>query len=166
MKIFSDTGGTEVERPRLRHARRQQVRGRLRLQRPAGHGLVWKWTDALGANTGPEQITSNFTGIRFTDNYNAYTIAVVPDGVVPPEPDLTRLRDVANGGGEDPDRHHGHDGAGGGHRLRRQAGRPHHDDEPPPSREAVLRVGRLRNPPGGRSPATPPSRCCPSWVGR
>ena len=63
---------------------------------------MWKWTDALGANTGPEQITSNFTGIRFTDNYNAYTIAVVPDGVVPPEPDLTRLKDVANGGSEDP----------------------------------------------------------------
>jgi hypothetical protein len=63
---------------------------------------VWKWTDALGANTGPTQITSDFAGIRFTDNYAAYTIAVVPDGVAPPEPDLTRLRDISNGASEDP----------------------------------------------------------------
>jgi len=63
---------------------------------------VWKWTDALGANSGPTQITSNFGGIKFSDNYAAFTIAVVPDGVTPPEPDLARLRDIAGGAPEDP----------------------------------------------------------------
>jgi len=63
---------------------------------------VWKWSDALGANTGPTQITSNFSSIRFTDDFNAYTIAVVPQGVTPPEPDLTRLRDIKNGAPEEP----------------------------------------------------------------
>jgi len=63
---------------------------------------VWKWTDALGANTGPTQVTSNFNAIRFTDDFNAYTIAVVPQGVTPPEPDLTRLRAIKNGAPEEP----------------------------------------------------------------
>ena len=102
MKIFSDTVGLKWSDHGFTMPDGTKYEDGYDCNGQPAKVSVWKWTDALGANTGPEQITSNFTGIRFTDNYNAYTIAVVPDGVVPPEPDLARLRDVASGGSEDP----------------------------------------------------------------
>jgi hypothetical protein len=63
---------------------------------------IYKWTDAIGANTGPTTYTSNFGGIRFTEEWSAFTFAVVPEGTTVPEPDLTRLKAIQGGAPEEP----------------------------------------------------------------